>query len=194
MAVPSTKDTIIRSTIPVLASEGYAGTSMRKIAGTISREPSIIYAHFADKQALLRETRVYINRYLDAAQQYPRDIHARALLLETLRFQFKHREMIVALLQFFMASRNDFPAVAGGGYVPDRAYEHMARIIRQGIAEGVFASDDIRADAKASTHLINGYLMEYFNHEMSEAELDAVVRHLASFIERALGCSHEGTS
>ena len=187
-----TQETIIRSTIPILAREGYAGTSMRKVASSIDREPSIIYAHFAGKKSLLRETRRYINRNLDEAQQYDDALTAGQLLRASLEFQIKQREMIVALLQYFMACPDDFSSVAGGGYVPDRAYQHMARIINKGIAEGVYYSDDVQSDAKASTHLINGYLVEYAQHRMNKSELDSVVSGLASYIERALTCRPAG--
>jgi AcrR family transcriptional regulator len=182
----STKETIIASTIPILAREGYAGTSMRKVAGSIGREPSIIYTHFSDKETLLRETRLYVTKYLDGAQSYRPAITAAELLRDTLKFQFKHREMIVALLQYFMAARQDFQLADGGGYVPDRAYQHMTRVIERGIKEGRYYSEDCRADAKAATHLTNGYLMEYFDRAMSPRELTAIVDQIATFIERSL--------
>ncbi len=181
----NTKESIILHTIPILASEGYTGTSMRKVAGAMSREPSIIYAHFVDKESLLRETRQYINRALDESQLYSAGADASTLLRETIHFQFENREMIVALLQYFMASRQDFGQI-DGGYVPARAYKHMESVIRQGIAEGVFHSKFIAFDAKASTHLVNGFLMEYFDRQMNNDILDVVVERLARYIERGL--------
>jgi AcrR family transcriptional regulator len=188
-----TKEDILQSTIPILAREGYAGTSMRKIATAIGREPSTIYVHFTDKDHLLRETRLYIIKYLDQAQHYSEEATASQLLRETLHFQFNNREMIVALLQYFMAAKDNFAQVASSsGYIPEKAYEHMARVIRLGIDEGVYHSENIGFDAKTSTHLVNGFLMEYYDRDMTEDELERVIGLLHVFIERALNKEERG--
>jgi AcrR family transcriptional regulator len=183
--VTNTKEHILASAVQILAREGYAGTSMRKVAAAIGREQSSIYTHFADKETLLRETRLYINRQLDGLQGFATDLAAPALLRAMLEFQFRYRTEIVALLQYFMAMRADF-GPTDGGYVPARAYEHMDRVIRQGVAEGAYHSDDIAFDAKTTTHMINGFLMEYFDRPLSNAEAARLVERLARFIERAL--------
>ena len=184
----NTRETIIQSSIPILARQGYAGTSMRKVARHFNREPSIIYAHFTDKESLLRETRRYINQKLDSDIQVSNTQSAPMMLRQTIRFQFENRELIMALLQYFMACRQDFDHVQTGGYVPESAYQHLHAIIQQGVAEGVYASNDVQKDAKAASHLINGYLIEYFDHEMTDLELDTVVSQITDFIERSLQC------
>ena len=182
----SPREEIIHQTIPILAREGYAGTSMRMVAAAIAKEPSSIYVHFENKEALLRAVRMSITTKLDSEQRYISDADARTMLRETIQFQIKNREYIVALLQYFMSMRQDFP-LADGGYVPDRAYQHMARIIEAGIEEGVYRSCDIAFDAKTSTHLINGFLMEYFDRRMSEQQRHRLVEQLAGFLERSFG-------
>lgn len=182
----STKEQIVENTIPILAAGGYAGTSMRKVATAVGKEPSIIYAHFADKDALLRAVRLHVITYLDGAQHYTDGADAALLLRETLHFQFEHRMKIVALLQYFMAMRGDFPLVEGGGYIPSRAYAHMRRVIENGVSEGVYHSDNIDFDAKITVHLVNGFLMEYFDKVLKKTETERLVEQLAGFIERAL--------
>lgn len=181
----TTKDEIITATISLLAREGYAGTSMRKVAAAINREPSIIYAHFTDKEELLRATRLHINHVLDTSQNYSAAADAHTLLYETILFQLKNREYIVALLQYFMAMAKDFPGTASG-YVPDRAYAHMQRVIERGIAEGCYTCADIAFNAKASTHLVNGFLMEYFGRPLRTKELQSLATQLTNYIELTL--------
>lgn len=180
-----TKNEIINQTIPILARDGYAGTSMRKIAAAIDKEPSNIYVHFANKESLLRETRLSIIKQLQAAQSIPEDADAAAMLRSTLLFQFQNREKIVALLQYFMTMRQDFPQ-DGGGYVPQRAYQHMRDVIDAGIAEGVYMVAAPDFDAKLTTHIVNGFLMEYFDHELPLTDQAELIERLAVFIEHGL--------
>jgi AcrR family transcriptional regulator len=180
-----TKEDIIIQTIPILAREGYAGTSMRKIAATIGKEPSNIYAHFADKESLLRATRMYIIDQLTRDQTYPDKADASTLLRLTIAFQLRNRTYIVALLQYFMAMRQDFPST-DGGYVPVHAYQHMLRVIRRGVEQGIYGPDSEMFSAKATTHMVNGFLMEYFDQDLSQADTQVLVEQLAVCIERAL--------
>jgi AcrR family transcriptional regulator len=188
----NTKEEILISTIPILAREGYAGTSMRQVAGAVNREASIIYAHFADKQELLRETRNYVIMQLARNRVYTEGASARKQLREMLSFQFDNREMIVALLQYFMAAREDF-VPTGNGYIPARAYEHVTQILRKGVDEGVYHPDDIDFEAKVITHLSNGFLMEYFSRNLAADEAAELVEKLARYIERSLGCGGEAS-
>lgn len=47
------REKIIDAARKLIASEGYEGVSMRKIAALIEYSPTIIYSHFSDKQNLL---------------------------------------------------------------------------------------------------------------------------------------------
>lgn len=184
--VMDTKESILAHTAQLLAHEGVAGTSMRKVAAAVGIEASVIYSHFADKQTLLRSTRIYITSSLDEKMRgLPLAKTAYDQLKTSIYFQFTHRVLIVALLQYFMSAREDFQKTENG-YVPTRAYRHMTEIIKNGIAEGRYISSEIDHNAKISTHLINGYLMEYFDHEVSEAEIDRLVETIVRFIDRSL--------
>jgi hypothetical protein len=37
------------------------------------------------------------------------------------------------------------------------------------------------------THMVNGFLMEYYPHELPAQMVDTLVESIAGFIERALG-------
>jgi AcrR family transcriptional regulator len=182
----STSLTIIESAVSLLARSGYAGTSMRDVANAADVKTSVIYHYFPDKAELFRRARQHINILLDTKMNsLPAVDDAPAFLRQRLEFQLVHMEYIVALLQYFMAVKADFPA-EGGGYVPQRAYRHMREVIERGIAEGVYTSDDIDMDAKILTHLINGFLLEYYPHPLERKDKDMLVEQLANFIERSL--------
>lgn len=182
----TTKEAILFHTAQLLAAEGAAGTSMRKVATAVNREPSVIYSHFADKEALLRATRQYITSQLDTRMQaIPASSDTRQYMKRVLHFQLENRTLIVALLQYFMATRDDFQKNEHG-YVPLRAYQHMREIISQGIEDGTYVSDDVAFDAKAITHLVNGFLMEYFDRELSRKELQELAEQLAGCVDRLL--------
>jgi AcrR family transcriptional regulator len=186
MTSNNTKQQILQATVAILAHEGYAGTSMRKVAAAVGREQSVIYTHFDNKENLLRETRRYIARYLDSVTRYRTGQPAAVMMRDILSFQLRYRTEIVALLQYFMAMPADFSLNKSGGYVPERAYEHFGEIIRQGVAEGAYCSDDIGFDARTITHMVNGFLIEYFDRPLDDADIDSLVQRLASFVERAL--------
>lgn len=182
----TTKDKILTSTISILAREGYAGTSMRKVASAIDKEPSIIYAHFNDKESLLRAVRVHITELLDEQQAKLTATSSRVMMQQAVRFQVDNRELIVALLQYFMSMRHDFP-LKEGGYVPHSAYEHMAKVLRQGMEEGRYDSDDPDFDAKLMTHLVNGFLMEYFDKKLTTKEVITLTTKLTQRLEKIVG-------
>lgn len=182
----TTKESIIAETIHILAREGVAGTSMRKVAAAVGIEASVIYSHFPSKLALLRSTREHIGYTLALEMKsISHDSTASDRLRSMLRFQMKSRDIILAMLQYFMVIREDFVQHIDG-YMPYRAYQHFHEIISQGVAEGVFCSDDIDFDAKAINHLVGGFLMEYFDQEMTSEQLEGVVDKLHGLITRIL--------
>jgi AcrR family transcriptional regulator len=185
----TTRHNIITQAIPLLAQNGYAGTGMRRVAEAAHVKQSVLYYHFDDKAALLRAVRQHLNQQLDEGlRALPAAKNTAELLRQRLRFQIQHREAIVCLLQYFMAVKQDFPLQAGG-YVPERAYQHMRDILDSGIAEGCYQSEDPAFDAKILTHLINGFLLEYYPHPMTRDEEEMLTERLAVFIERSLGAT-----
>ena len=47
------REKILDATRTLLATHGYDGVTMRKIAQAIEYSPTVIYSHFKDKQALI---------------------------------------------------------------------------------------------------------------------------------------------
>jgi len=177
---------IIDCTVPLLAQHGYAGTTMRTVADAAGVKSSVLYYYFADKAVLMRAVRQRLTMRLDEGMHnLPEVADAQSLLRQRLWFQLDECEAIVCLLQYFMAVKADFP-LQNDGYVPERAYQHMRDIIDRGVAEGCYVSDDPAFDAKTLTHLVNGFLLEYYPHTLADTDKDALTERLATFIERAL--------
>lgn len=186
MKESNTKITILEACTSLLAQYGYAGTTMRNVAETVGVKPSVLYYYFPSKAELMRALRQHLNIRLDTGlKSLPPAPSTAAMLRARLRFQIEEREAIVALLQYFMAVKQDFPH-QDGGYVPERAYRHMREVIDRGIAEGRFHSSDPAFDAKILTHLVNGFLLEFYPHNMTQTETDTLTEKLAQFIERSL--------
>lgn len=186
MVSMTTKESILHETTYILAREGVAGTSMRKVAAAVGIEASVIYSHFPSKRALMKATREHIAHNLAIQMaEVTSDGSASDRLRSMLRYQMKSRDIIIAMLQYFMVIREDFVQHIDG-YMPHRAYQHFHEIIAQGVAEGVFYSDDIDFDAKAINHLVGGFLMEYFDQSMSGEQLESVVEKLHGLITRTL--------
>lgn len=191
MKPTNAKSRIIDCTVPLLARHGYAGTTMRSVAAASGVKASVIYHYFTTKDDLLREVRAELNARLDAAfDGAPAAPDAAALLRQRLALNLEHRQDIVALLQYFMAVKADFPPNPGG-YVPPRAYRHMRQIIDTGISEGRYSSADPDFDAKVLAHMVNGFLLEFFPHDLPAVETEALVEKLANFIERSLAPRQE---
>jgi AcrR family transcriptional regulator len=180
-----TKDAIISNSVSLLASKGYAGTSMRDIAAAAGILPSVIYHYFPDKKALFWAVREQINHTLSEDMRRLSGSTAGVLLRQQLRYQFEQRLLITALLQYFMAMRPDFPH-GPTGYVPERAYVHNIVVIEQGVTEGAYYSVDPMSDAKMMGHLVNGFLLEYAGQQLSASERNKLIDSIATYIERSL--------
>ena len=50
--VPGTAEVILKKAIPLFAKAGYAGVSMREIAGAVGLTQAALYHHYPDKQSL----------------------------------------------------------------------------------------------------------------------------------------------
>ena len=182
----NTKEMILKSATKLLARNGASGTTMRTVAADSGVQASVIYHYFSTKDDLLRGVRQRLTKYLDDVFDNAKPVNgARELLAQRLELNIKHREEIVALLQYFMFAKQDFPLLSGG-YVPPRAYRHMREIIDMGMEEGRYESEDPEFDAKILAHLVNGFLMEYYPHKITAYELKMLVVKLTDFIEKSL--------
>jgi len=182
----TSKESILSNSIKLLATQGYEGASIRDVANAAGVQSSVIYHYFQDKEGLFRAVRIHITMLLAQDMQRITANSTGELLREHVRYQFHNRELLVALLQYFIATKNDYPE-SSDGYVPKQAYQHTRQLIDQGIAEGRYHSSDADFDAKIIAHMINGFAVEYYPHKVSPTESNKIIEGLAVFIERGLG-------
>lgn len=183
----TTRQAIINAAKKSLALRGYDGSSIRDIAKDVGIEPSAIYYHFANKEKLIKAARDdIINELRNDTLAIDTEVGASNYLREQIKYQLRHRASIVALLQYFMYAKSEFE-LKPGGYIPDMAYEDMVTYIRLGIREGVYpAAQNIEFNAKVIQHLVDGFLMEYFNRKLTAIQIDELTNQLADFIDSAL--------
>jgi AcrR family transcriptional regulator len=177
-----TREAILKHALHLFATEGYEGVSMRALAEQVPVATSVLYHHFKDKDALLKELFDTINTRLGIERaRLPQLESASEMLLQRILFQLDHAEEVVAVLKYYVTYRQQF-AKNSLGFVPEKAYLHMLEVLDYGRTTGEFIITDREDDAKVMTHAINGFLLEYYPHKLKGKER----AHLAEIIHRFL--------
>ncbi len=182
----TTSEKAISEATKIFARKGYEGLSMRKLAKETGIAPSVLYHHFENKDQLLRAMYNSINTNLEEERgkiQKPRT--ASALLMQVILFQLDHAEELVASLKYYQSFRDKFRRLKTG-YLPGKAYLQILEVLEFGIKNKQFKARDIQKDAKVLTHVINGYLLEYFPSMPRGKDKDKLAREIQSFILRVL--------
>lgn len=191
----NTKERILANTVGLLAKEGYNGSSIRRVAELAGIQASVIYNYFPDKQSLMREARTYVADRLDEVRpQWHEGMTAKEYLRNVITYQFEQQEYIVAMTQYFIAVKQEFSKTTDDGYVPTAAYRHMKRLIEVGMTEDVYFSKDPAFDAKILLHLVNGFLLEYYSHEITPAERQRTINRIIAFIDASLRAEAAGNN
>lgn len=181
-----TKQRLLAETRRIFAMYGYEGLSMRTLAKDTGISPSVVYHHFADKDALLKEMFDYYGTDLGALRaQLPQTDDPVEMMRQRVRFQLDNAESVVAILKYYLHYRANFEGV-DLGYVPETAYRHITEVLRFGVEKGVFEIASIEDDAKVITHAINGFVLEYYPAEISSDEKEALVNTISGFLLRSL--------
>ncbi len=182
----NTKDTIIKKAAVLFSDSGYDAFSIRLLAESIPLAPSVLYHHFADKEALLLAMFNSLNTELgEKRARLPQTATASAMLRQRIIFQLDNAQAIVAVLKYFIAFRKKFPKF-NGGFVPDKSSLHIEEVLAYGVQTGEFYSPDIVKDAKVITHAINGFLLEYYPDTPNGKEKELLVETIYQFLMRAL--------
>lgn len=182
----TTKQKILACAKVLFARDGYEGLSMRVLAKESGVGLSSIYHFFKDKDALLKELfkSVSLSLQEECAKLPPRD-SAKEMLYDRILFHFHHIEGVICVLKYYMHFKPHAMRLESDD-VPTNVYIHMEDILEKGVAMGEFVSDSVSRDAKLITHMVNGFLLEYFPDRPSGKDLDSLVKALAGFISRAL--------
>jgi AcrR family transcriptional regulator len=181
-----TRETIIEETARLLAVHGTEGFGMREVARNSTVTLSVLYYHFADKDALLRAVFDVLRQRLGLRRALLRPAKTfSAQLKQRIEFQLDNALDVTAILKFYMGKRATFEKTQNG-FVPRTAYLHIREVLEEGVRRGEITIDDLDEDAKVITHAINGFVLEYFPDIPAGSERTAVVNSIHRFLMRAL--------
>ena len=184
---------IIRSTAKRLFAErGYDGVSIRTLSKESSVGVSSIYHFFEDKDVLLKAVYDETNSRLGAARRsLKRQTTAEDMLAQRIRFQFEHIEDIIFVLKYYMHYRQDF-AQLPTKTLPPKSALHIEEVLHHGLSTGefTFEASELPSNAKMITHMINGFLLEYYPDAPHATERKRLVHEMTAFAMRAL---HQNT-
>ena len=181
-----TKNIILKKAAHIFAQSGYEGFSIRILAEKIPVAPSVIYHHFEDKDALLKEMFDHLNRNLgNKRSKLPNQTTALEMLRQRIEFQIDNQESIVAVLKYYLAYRTVFKKFKNG-FVPDKSALHIEEVLRFGVETNEFSVGNLEDDAKVITHAINGFLLEYYPYTPKGIEKKELVDRIYNFLIRAL--------
>jgi AcrR family transcriptional regulator len=181
-----TRTKIINQATRLFARDGYSGLSIRKLAQQVGVAPSVIYHYFPEKDLILDEMFVIINRKLGKKRaQLSLPNSASKMLFQRIEFQFEHAETIVAVLKYYLHFRNRYTKI-DSGFIPEKAYLHIEEVLDYGQKTKEFILDNPQQTAKVIAHAINGFLLEYYPYKVRSQEKNQLVGDIHAFIFSAL--------
>jgi AcrR family transcriptional regulator len=181
-----TKQLILIKASHNFALNGYEEFSIRTLAKEVPIAPSVIYHYFSDKDELLKEMYLGLNKELgEKRTALPNLKTASEMLKQRIEFQIDNSEEIVAVLKYYLAYRKDFKKNKNG-YVPNKSALHIEEVLKFGIETKEFKINNLEDDAKVITHAINGFLLEYYPHKPIGIEKKELINRIYSFLIRAL--------
>ncbi len=184
----TTKHHITRTAKSLFAKNGYEGFSMRTLAKASGVGLSSIYHFFNDKDEILNEIFTTTSKELGVARaKLPKSNSAEVMLLDRIKFQFRHIEDVVFVLKYYLHFRPDFLKLSSG-YLPSKAYLHIEEVLKVGVMNGEFniKSSEINKESKVIAHAINGFLLEYYPNPPKKAELEELTSSIHLFLMRSL--------
>ena len=184
----STKTTIIKISKHLFALNGYEGFSMRTLVKESGVGQSSIYHFFKDKDKILKDIFNITNKELGIARsKIIKTNSAEKMLMDRIIFQFAHIEEVVFILKYYLHFRIKFLKL-DSGYYPEKGYLHIEEVLKFGVANNEFnlIPAEIEKEAKAITHTINGFLLEYFPVPPKKDELEEVCGAIHKFLMRGL--------
>jgi AcrR family transcriptional regulator len=182
-----TKELIQNKAKEIFALYGYDGLSMRKLAHESGVAASVIYHHYVNKDQLLKETFNVTNIKLGQKRRLlPESSSAVEMLEGRIRFQLDNAADVVFVLKYYMQYRDSFEHIETG-FVPKKAYLHIEEVLAKGLETGEFElAESIDKEAKIITHMINGFVLEYYPSKIPESEKIELIESVKGFILRAL--------
>lgn len=175
---------LLAAAISVIAQEGYAGASMRKVAQHAGCTTGAVTYYFANKEEMVGAVAQNVFDRVDALLETNREqLDIKALVQQWMEWiSLDEPDIWLAWLQLLAHARHE-PAFAG---VIKQRYarfrELFTSVLEEGQAQGKIR-DDIAADLLADqvSAISDGWLMmmpidpERFSAERGQAQLDAVI-------------------
>jgi AcrR family transcriptional regulator len=182
-----TKELIQNQAKELFALYGYDGLSMRKLAQESGIAASVIYHHYINKDQLLKETFDITNIKLGQKRRLlPERSTADEMLSDRIRFQLDNAADVVFVLKYYMQYRETFEHNETG-FVPKKAYLHIEEVLTKGLETKEFElTETVDKEAKIITHMINGFVLEYYPSKIPESEKLELIESVKGFILRAL--------
>lgn len=188
------KAAILRAAVSVMGEDGYEGASMRDMASRAGVTVAALYYHFPGKLDLLREfleeawdvVLARLERRLAAADSSPGgqlDAVVDCLIWSYLHDEYAEMASNVALREF---TRLDPPDRAAIDARRLRLLERVAGIVRDGVEDGSFRSDD-PVEAARAVVLLCGALVEPFR--AMGRPIDDVIATYQTFARRLVSAS-----
>ena len=145
--------------LALFARHGYAAVSMRRIATEVGLQAGALYNYTPDKQSLLFDLmKQHMDTLLQALEAQPQPSQPVAALETFTRFHIRfHAERPEAVFISYMELRNleaaNFEVIEG---LRRRYEDHLADILRRGVASGVFGVSEPRIAAMALIAMLTG--------------------------------------
>lgn len=175
-----TDEKILQDTTRLVALYGCEGISMRRVGQAVPIVQSVIYHYYPNKDQLLKAMYERANHLLGQSRaNLPVSKTAVDKLRQLVIFQIDHAELIIAVLKYYLAYRDQF-AQEGSGTLPEKATLHVEEVLKFGQKTGEWRVSDVAAQSKVIAHAINGYLLEYYPHlptgQIKKDLVDAIVQ------------------
>ena len=139
MARAGTRERLLRATVATLASQGYARTTARAIAGTGRLAPGVIYYHFADLDDLFAATARFTSQArLERYRAETEGVTSAAELVRRLRRLYAEdaAEGHLAAVQELVAAAATSPRLADQIRVETAAWQDFAEAVIQRLVAG----------------------------------------------------------
>jgi AcrR family transcriptional regulator len=162
---PKTMEAIRKAGLRLIFEHGYAAMSLRQLAAEVGIQSGSLYNHISTKQELLFDlVRDHINELL---RQLERALEGKERPAEKLRafvafhvtyHMTKKREVFIANSELRSLEPKNYDAIVAlrGAYE-----QRLARILAEGVAEGVFEVVDVQVATFAILSLLTGLTAWY---------------------------------
>lgn len=160
------RDRIFAAALRHFSQKGYAATSLREISLDAQTTKPMIYYYFGSKEGLygsivgqiLEEVALFIDERLCPGSPLPQQLMA---YCEAYLDNFLEQEEIIALVLREVFGLGGAPMAAFSVALAERVRHPLDEILRQGIADGIFAHTHVVACSTAILGVLNMFILSH---------------------------------